>query len=338
MIRDVISTLVDGTDLSREESAAVMAEIMEGQATPAQIAAFLTALRLKGETPEEITGFAETMRKKATRINPGPGTVVDTCGTGGDSKGTFNISTATAIVVAGAGVTVAKHGNRSVSSRCGSADVLEALGVNIQAPVNLVEESLRQAHIGFLFAPLLHSAMKHAIGPRREVGIRTVFNILGPLTNPAGAEFQLIGVFAEPLTGTLAAVLRNLGLKAAMVVHGKDGMDEISTTNSTKISWLDKDEIKDFELSPEEYGIDKPKPEDLLVQDVDQSATELKALLDGKPGPVRDIVVLNSSAVLLLSGKAADFPEGIQMAQQSIDSGSANESLQKLIAVTNQES
>jgi anthranilate phosphoribosyltransferase len=338
MIRDVISRLVEGKHLSREESAAVMGEIMEGQATQAQIGSFLTALRLKGETPEEITGFAETMRKKATRIDPGPGTIVDTCGTGGDAKGTFNISTAAAIVVAGTGVTVAKHGNRSVSSRCGSADVLEALGVNTQAPVNLVEESLRQAKIGFLFAPLLHSAMKHAIGPRREIGIRTVFNILGPLTNPAGAQYQLIGVFSGDLTETLAEVLRRLGLKAAMVVHGKDGMDEISTTATTKIAWLDNGSIKNFELIPEEFGIDRARPEDLVVENADQSAAELTALLAGKPGPIRDIVVLNASAVLLVAGKAADFPEGITMAAESIDSGAAKASLEKLIAITNQES
>ena len=338
MIRDVISRLVEGKHLSREESAAVMGEIMEGQATQAQIGSFLTALRLKGETPEEITGFAETMRKKATRIDPGPGTIVDTCGTGGDAKGTFNISTAAAIVVAGTGVTVAKHGNRSVSSRCGSADVLEALGVNTQAPVNLVEESLRQAKIGFLFAPLLHSAMKHAIGPRREIGIRTVFNILGPLTNPAGAQYQLIGVFSGDLTETLAEVLRRLGLKVAMVVHGKDGMDEISTTATTKIAWLDNGSIKNFELIPEEFGIERARPEDLLVENADQSAAALTALLAGKPGPMRDIVVLNASAVLLVAGKAADFPEGIRMAAKSIDSGAAKASLEKLIAITNQES
>lgn len=338
MIRDVISRLVEGKHLSREESAAVMGEIMEGQATQAQIGSFLTALRLKGETPEEITGFAETMRQKATRIDPGPGTVVDTCGTGGDAKGTFNISTAAAIVVAGTGLTVAKHGNRAVSSRCGSADVLEALGVNTQAPVNLVEESLRQAKIGFLFAPLLHSAMKHAIGPRREIGIRTVFNILGPLTNPAGAQYQLIGVFSASLTQTLAEVLRSLGLKAAMVVHGKDGMDEIATTATTKIAWLDNGSIKNFELIPEEFGIERARPEDLLVENADQSAAALTALLAGNPGPIRDIVLLNASAVLLVAGKAADFPEGIRMAAESIDSGAAKASLEKLIAITNQES
>lgn len=338
MIRDVISRLVEGKDLSREESAAVMVEIMEGQATQAQIGSFLTALRLKGETPEEITGLAETMRQKATRIDPGAGPVVDTCGTGGDAKGTFNISTATAIVVAGTGLTVAKHGNRSVSSLCGSADVLETLGVNIQAPINLIEESLRQAHIGFLFAPLFHSAMKHAIGPRKEIGIRTVFNILGPLTNPAGAEFQLIGVFSETLTETLAAVLRNLGLKAAMVVHGKDGMDEISTTATTKIAWLDNGSIRNFELIPEEFGIKRARTEDLLVENAGQSAAEFTALLAGKTGPIRDIVVLNTSAVLLVAGKAADFPEGIRMAAESIDSGTAKASLERLIAITNQES
>jgi len=338
MIRDVIARLVERKHLSREQSAAVMGEIMEGQATQAQIGSFLTALRLKGETPEEITGFAETMRQKATRIDPGPGTVVDTCGTGGDAKGTFNISTAAAIVVAGTGLTVAKHGNRSVSSRCGSADVLEALGVNIQAPVNLVEESLRQAKIGFLFAPLLHSAMKYAIGPRREIGIRTVFNILGPLTNPADAQYQLIGVFSASLTETLAQVLRSLGLKAAMVVHGKDGMDEIATTATTKIAWLHNGSIKNFELIHEEFGIERARPEDLVVENADQSAAALTALLAGNPGPIRDIVLLNASAVLLVAGKAADFPQGIRMAAESIDSGAAKASLKKLIAVTNQES
>jgi len=338
MIRDVISDLILGRDLSREESAAVMREIMEGESTQAQIAAFLTALRLKGETPDEITGFAETMRQKATRINPGHGTVVDTCGTGGDSKGTFNISTAAALVVAGAGVTVAKHGNRSVSSCCGSADVLEALGVNVQASPELVEKSLHDAGIGFLFAPLFHSAMKYAIGPRREIGIRTVFNILGPLTNPAGAQFQLIGVFDPQLTQTLAAVLRNLRLKAAMVVHGKDGMDEITTTDATSISWLADGRIKNFDLIPEEFGIDRATPEELTVQDVDESASKLTHLLEGASGPIRDIVLLNSSAVLLLSAKATDFAEGIRIAAESIDSGRAKAALHKLITVTNQES
>jgi len=336
MIRDAISRLVEGKNLSRDESAGVMTEIMEGPVTPAKIGAFLTALRLKGETPEEITGLAQTMRQKATTINPGPGTVVDTCGTGGDAKGTFNISTAAALVVAGAGVTVAKHGNRSVSSRCGSADVLEALGVNLNASVPLVEKCFQQARIGFLFAPLLHSAMKHAIGPRREIGIRTVFNILGPLTNPAGARRQLLGVFDQAFTDILAEVLRNLGCDACMVVHGTDGMDEISITAPTKITQLAGGSITTFQLTPEEVGIERARPQDLLVEGVEQSVEDLKALLDGKPGPKRDIVILNAAAALIIAEKAKEFPDALKIAAESINSGAAKDSLEKLIAITNE--
>ncbi len=336
MIREAISKLIEAKHLSRDEAATVMTEIMEGQVTPAQIGAFLTALRLKGETPDEITGLAQTMRQKATTINPGPPPVVDTCGTGGDAKGTFNISTAAALVVAGAGVTVAKHGNRSVSSRCGSADVLEALGVNLNAPVALVEKCLHQAHIGFLFAPLLHAAMKHAIGPRREIGIRTVFNILGPLTNPAGARSQLLGVFDEDLTDTLAHVLHNLGSEACMIVHGTDGMDEISTTAPTKITQLAAGAVNSFQLTPEEVGIKRARTEELLVEGVEQSAKELKALLDGKPGPKRDIVILNAAAALIVAGKANQFAPAINIAAESVDSGAAKNSLEKLIKITNE--
>jgi len=335
MIKEAISKLIQGEHLSWDESAAVMAEIMEGLATPAQIGSFLTALRLKGETPEEITGLAQTMRQKATPIRA-TGIVVDTCGTGGDSKGTFNISTAAAFVAAGAGLTVAKHGNRSVSSRCGSADVLEALGVNIQAPVHLIEKSLEEARIGFLFAPLLHSAMKHAIGPRREIGIRTVFNILGPLTNPAGAQFQLIGVFSPDLTSLLAEVLRNLGSKAAMVVHGADAMDEITTTGPTTITTLSDGSISTSQITPEELGMNRARPEDLLVDGVQHSADDLTALLQGRPGPKRDIVLLNAAAVILLAGKAEGFLDALRIAAEAVDSGAAHLSLQKLIAVTNE--
>ena len=335
MIRDVISTLILGKDLSRKDSAAVMREIMEGKATQAQIAAFLTALRLKGETPDEITGFAETMRQKATRIDPGPGTVVDTCGTGGDSKGTFNISTAAALVVAGAGVTVAKHGNRSVSSCCGSADVLEALGVNVQASPELVQKSLHQAGIGFLFAPALHRTMKHAVGPRKEIGIRTIFNILGPLANPAGAEVQILGVFRKDLTAVMAEVLGKLGCRRAMVVHGEDGMDEITTTGASHVAeWVDG-EVCEYTVHPEDFGIPVGTLDELRGGDAKENARIILELLDGKKGGKQDIVLLNAGAALHAAGRADSIREGIELARQTIENGGAMDKLQALIRHSN---
>src|SRR5512137_2702745 len=252
MIREGIARIVRGEDLREAEMMAVMTEVMEGEATPAQIAAFMTALRIKGETVEEVTGAARIMRQKATRIDARSSVVVDTCGTGGDGRNTFNISTTAAFVVAAAGLTVAKHGNRAVSSGCGSADVLEALGVNIDAPPEIVEECLQQIGIGFLFAPRLHGAMKYAIGPRREIGIRTIFNMLGPLTNPAGATAQLIGVYDPRLTEMFAGVLKNLGTKRAFVVHGADGLDEATVTGPTRIAELKEGLVTTYDIDPVE--------------------------------------------------------------------------------------
>ena len=335
MIREAIAKLIDGQDLTREESAGVMEEIMGGEATPAQIAAFLVALRIKGETVEEITGCAQVMRRMATRIRTGHPVGVDTCGTGGDGGGTFNVSTAAAFVVAGAGVCVAKHGNRSVSSRCGSADVLQALGVRIEAPPEKVEQCLDRVGIGFLFAPLLHGAMKHAIGPRREIGVRTIFNLLGPLTNPAGATRQVLGVYDGDLTETLARVLGELGAERALVVHGVDGLDEITTTGPTKVSELRDGEVNTYYIDPTQFGLPLSRREDLLGGTAEQNAQVLLEVLEGKPGPQRDIVLLNAAAGLVVGGRAETLAQGVELAAESIDSGRALEKLEGLRRVSN---
>lgn len=335
MIRDVIRKVVRAEDLTQQEAAAVMTEIMGGEATPAQIGCFLTALRLKGEKIDEITGFAQVMRDKATRIKCGREDVVDTCGTGGDSLFTFNISTCAAFVAAGAGVAIAKHGNRSVSSGCGSADVLKELGVNVEAEPAVVERCLESVGIGFLFAPKLHLAMKHAIGPRREIGIRTVFNILGPLTNPAGARRQLLGVYDGALTETIAQVLNNLGSERVFVVHGEDGLDEISTTAPTHVTELNESRIESYSLRPEEFGLPVSSMEDYKGGDAATNAAILKDVLGGEKGPKRDIVLLNSAAVIVAGGKADDLKEGLEVAKDSIDSGLAMQKLNQLIEVSN---
>jgi anthranilate phosphoribosyltransferase len=335
MIRDAIRKVVQGENLSREEAAAVMTEIMDGAATPAQIGCFLTALRLKGETVDEITGFAEVMREKATRISCSREDVVDTCGTGGDGLCTFNISTCAAFVAAGAGVAIAKHGNRCVSSGCGSADVLKELGVNIEAEPLVVEKCLETVGVGFLFAPKLHLAMKHAIGPRREIGIRTVFNILGPLTNPAGARRQLLGVYDGALTDLVARVLSNLGSQRVFAVHGEDGLDEISTTGPTWVTELNESEIRNYTIHPEDFGLSRCAMEDLKGGDAPTNAAMLKEVLGGRKGPKRDIVLLNSAAVVVAAGKADSLEEGIKIAAESIDSGRAMGKLSQLIEVSN---
>lgn len=335
MIREAISKLIDGRDLTREESAGVMEEIMRGQATSAQIAAFLVALRLKGETVEEITGCARIMRQMATRIRTRHQVVVDTCGTGGDGSGTFNISTVAAFVVAGAGVCVAKHGNRSVSSRCGSADVLQALGVRIDAPPEKVEQCLDEVGIGFLFAPLLHGTMKYAIGPRQEIGVRTVFNLLGPLTNPAGATRQVLGVYEEGLTETLAQVLGELGAEWALVVHGTDGLDEITTTGPTKVSELRDGEVNTYYIDPTRLGFSLARRDELLGGTVERNAQVLLEVLGGKLGPQRDIVLLNAAAGIMVGGKANSLNEGVRLASESIDSGRALEKLEGLKRASN---
>jgi len=332
----MIAKLVVGEDLTPSESTSVMQEIMGGEATPAQIAAFLVALRLKGETSDEIAAFAGVMREKATRINAPKGIVLDTCGTGGDQSHTFNISTAAALVVAGAGVCVAKHGNRSVSSSSGSADVLEKLGVNINAGVPTVERCMREANIGFLFAPLLHGAMKHAIGPRREMGIRTVFNVLGPLTNPAGASHQLLGVFDRNLTETIAKALMELGSSHVMIVAGLDGMDEITTSAKTQITEVKDGQLQTFEFDPKSLDLAPAKREDLVIESPDEGAAIIENILSGEKGPSRDIVLVNAAAGIAAADGAKDLAAGLVLAAESVDSGAARRSLDTLIRVSNE--
>lgn len=331
LIQESIDKLVKSQSLSLDESLGVMTQIMDGTATGAQIASFLTALRMKGETVEEITGCALAMRRRAVKINVEDEMVIDTCGTGGDARDTFNISTAAAIVVAGAGLKVAKHGNKASSSRCGSADVLKLLGVNVDANVGAVEKCISGANIGFLFAPLLHQAMRHAVGPRKEIGIRTIFNILGPLANPAGATHRILGVYSEHLTSTLSEVLKNLGDRHAFVVHGLDGLDEITTTDKTKVCELAGGTIKNYYLDPKAFGIKTATLSDLTVASPDESAHAIREILDGVPGPRRDIVLLNAAAAIIAGGMAEGFPEGLKIAAQSIDTGRAKEALKKLV-------
>jgi len=331
LIQESIAKLVKNQNLSLDESLDVMTQIMDGIATGAQIASFLTALRMKGETVEEITGCALAMRRMAVKITVEDEMVVDTCGTGGDARDTFNISTAAAIVVAGAGLKVAKHGNKASSSRCGSADVLKLLGVNVEANVGTVEKCIDRANIGFLFAPLLHQAMKHAVGPRKEIGIRTIFNILGPLANPARATHRILGVYSEHLTVILSEVLRNLGDRHAFVVHGLDGLDEITTTDKTKVCELVGNTIKSYYLEPKTFGIKKSTLSDLTVNSPEESAHAIREILDGIPGPKRDIVLLNAAAAIIAGGMAEDFPEGLEIAAQSIDTGRAKDTLKNLV-------
>jgi len=337
MIQELLGRLVNRENLTQEQATSAMNAIMSGECTESQVAAFIVALRMKGETVDEIAGCAQVMREKATRVNAGASEfeVVDTCGTGGDVKGTFNISTAAAVVTAGAGVKVAKHGNRSVSSHSGSADVLAALGVNIEAGLPVVERCLREAGIAFLFAPMMHAAMKHAIGPRREIGVRTVFNILGPLTNPAGARCQVLGVYDLKLASLMAGVLNSLGSKRCFVVHGADGLDEITVTDSTRVAELAAGEVKEYEISPEDFGMKRAALSDLTVDSPGESAQAVREVLQGTSGPRRDIVVLNAAGAIVASGAAADWREGIALAEDSIDSGRANETLQRLAAVSN---
>ncbi len=333
MIREALQKLSRGQDLERETVVAVMDQIMEGEATASQIGAFLMGLRLKGETVDEITGAAQVMRDKAKKIRA-PGECMDTCGTGGDQSMTFNISTTAAFVAAGAGLVVAKHGNRAASSASGSADVLAALGVNIDADVEVVERCLEQVGIGFLFAPSLHSAMRYAIGPRREMGIRTVFNVLGPLTNPAGARRQVLGVFSPELTETMAFVLQNLGSEAAMVAHGLDGLDEITLTGPTRVSELKDGEIATYEISPEQFDLKPCHRDDLLGGSPDDNAAITRDVLAGRPSPRLDAVVLNAGAAVYVGGKAGSMAEGVRLARETIESGAAAAKLDKLIEIS----
>jgi anthranilate phosphoribosyltransferase len=333
-IRDAIDKLVNRINLSEREMIDAMNQIMTGEATPLQVASFLTALRMKGETVDEVTGAARVMREKAHRVQVGSKMVIDTCGTGGDQKGTFNISTTAAFVVAGAGVNVAKHGNRSVSSQSGSADVLGALGVKVDAPKERVEECIAKIGIGFLFAPLLHEAMKYAVQPRRDIGIRTVFNLLGPLTNPAMATHQLIGLYSGDLVGMIAHVLKNLGSVCAMVVHGMEGLDEISLCGPTKVAELRGGQVKEYIVEPEQFGLKRCRMEELHGGNAEQSAAIVRGVLRGDKGPARDVVLLNGGAALYVGGSAATIQDGMRLAAESIDSGKASEKLARLVEMT----
>jgi len=350
MIKPYVRKVVEGNDLGRKEARAAMGIIMSGRATPAQIAAFITALRLKGETIEEITGCAQAMREKATglhvrrnelvnidreEINIDEETILDTCGTGGDGTNTFNISTTVAFAVSGAGVTVAKHGNRSVSSQCGSADVVRQLGVNIDIPPGRVKDCVEKIGIGFMFAPLFHSAMKHAIGPRREIGIRTIFNILGPLTNPAGANVQVLGVYNPELTEVMARVLKNLGARAAMVVHGDGCFDEITITGPTRITRLNNGKISTRTIKPEDFGMKRVTIRAIKGGDSVRNAEIVRNVLEGRKGAARNVVLLNAAAALVAAGRARGFKDGIAMAEESIDSGAALRKLELLIKESN---
>jgi len=333
MIREAIALLVSGHSLSADQAAQVMAEIMSGEVTPAQFGAFVTALRLKGETADEIAGLAKTMRSKAVRVvSKEP--VVDTCGTGGDNSSTFNISTAAAFVAAGAGVRIAKHGNRAMSSQCGSADVLEALGVRIDLNAEQVQRCLEEVGIGFIFAPVFHPAMKYAGAPRREIGIRTVFNILGPLTNPAGARAQVLGVAEESLTEKLAQVLQSLGCQHALVVHGEDGLDEITVTGKTRVYELKDNRITTYSISPEDFGLSRATPDSLKGGTVDENAVLLRGILTGAPGPQRDVVLLNTAAALVAGGRAQELQHGVKLAGEAIDNGSALAKMEELIKLS----
>lgn len=333
MIRDALAAVIDGVDLSREESTAVMDEIMSGRCTDAQIGAFLVALRIKGETVDEIAGAASVMRQKATRV-PAPSHVIDVVGTGGDGQKTFNISTCAALVAAAGGAVVAKHGSRSVSSSSGSSQVLEELGVNIGASVEVVARCIEEAHIGFLFAPNLHAAMKHAIGPRKEMAVRTIFNILGPLTNPAGARRQVMGVYASDLVETMAHTLRELGAERVLVVHGHDGLDEITITDETTVAQYLGGEVERLVIAPEDFGLVRARLDALRVSDPAQSAALVRAVLQGELGPARDVVLLNAGAALFVAAVAEDIAEGVEQAREAIDSGKAAETLERLAALS----
>jgi anthranilate phosphoribosyltransferase len=334
-MQSAIRSVTERRDLTENEMLDVMRLIMTGKATPAQIGGFLIGLRMKGETVDEITAAAKVMRELVTPVPVKGEHLVDTCGTGGDGASTFNISTASAIVTAAAGAQVAKHGNRSVSSRCGSADVLEAAGVNLDLTAEQVAECVGKIGVGFLFAPRHHSAMKHAIGPRREMGVRTLFNLLGPLTNPASAPNQVLGVFSAYWLNPLAQVLRNLGSRHVMVVHADDGLDEISIGAPTQVAELKGGAVSCYRISPEQFGMQTGRVEDLAVADAEASLQIINAVFDDTPGPARDIVLLNAGAAVYVSGVADSLESGIQTARQAVSSGGAKRKFQQLIDTSN---
>jgi anthranilate phosphoribosyltransferase len=330
MIKEALQKTINREDLTREEAFAAMNAIMEGEATASQIGAFLVALRMKGEKPQEIAGFAESMRGKAAKVIALKAEeAVDLVGTGGDGKNTFNISTAASFVVAGAGVPVAKHGNRSVSSKCGSADVLTELGVNLELNNEQVSDCLNEVGIAFLFAPKLHPAMKYASGPRREIGVRSVFNILGPITNPAGVKRQLLGVYHRELARLLAEVLQQLDSKHIMLVHSQDGLDEISLAEKTHVVEVKDGDIREYEITPEDFGLER-SDEAIAGGDAQFNAVLLQNILTGEKGAARDIVIMNAAAGLVVAGKAPGFQEGARLAAESIDSGAASFRLEAL--------
>ena len=333
MIKEAIDILVSGKSLTTEQAAGVMKEIMDGEATPAQFGSFVTALRLKGETVEEVAGMARVMREKSVPVSVS-GPLVDTCGTGGDASKTFNISTTAAFVVAGAGLKVAKHGNRGMSSGCGSADVLDALGVKIELGAPEVEKCLEDIGIGFMFAPIFHPAMKYAAPSRREIGIRTVFNILGPMTNPAGAQSQLLGVFEESLAMKMAQVLCLLGCQHALVVHGEDGLDEITLGGKTTVCELKGEEISRYYIDPEDFGFSRTGLSSLRGGPPQENADILRRVLRGEKGPYYDIVLVNAAAALVAGDMAKDLEKGVRLASEAIDSGRALEKLEGLIALS----
>ena len=333
MIQDAIQMLVDGESLSAEQAAAAMNEIMTGEATPAQVGAFLTALRIKGETVDEIAGMARVMREKSLHVSV-EGDVVDTCGTGGDGSGSFNISTTAAFVVAGAGVTVAKHGNRAMSGSTGSADVLEALGVQIALSPESVARCLNEAGFGFMFAQGYHPSMRFAAGPRREIGIRTVFNILGPLTNPAGADRQVIGVADPSMADRMARVLGQLGSRKALVVHGSDGMDEITITGPSTIWQLENGEVTEFEVTPGDLGVSVSPADSIRATSSEHSARIARSVLSGESGPARDVVLLNAAAALVAADRSDSLAAGVELAARSIDSGEAQAKLDAVVELS----
>lgn len=337
-IREAIAEVVVRHDLSEEQMIAVMGQIMEGKATEAQVASFITALRMKGETIDEVTGAARVMRQKATRIDAGVDLhggdiLMDIVGTGGDGSGTFNVSTTTAMVVAAGGLPVAKHGNRAISSSCGSADVLEALGVDLSLSPELVSRSVREVGIGFLFAPMLHGAMKHAIGPRRQIGIRSIFNVLGPLTNPAKANVQITGVYAKELLTTIAEVLLRLGMKRTLVVWGEGNMDELTVTGSSYYADGHQGEVTSHMVEPEELGLKRAARSDIAGgKDADEAAELVRQVLGGRPGARLDMVLLNAGAAFMAAGKAEDLAGGVLYAKEIIAKGAAAKKLEELIA------
>jgi anthranilate phosphoribosyltransferase len=334
MFREYLKKIVGRQDLQQAEMSEVLSEIFSGTVTDAQVGAFMAALATKGETFEELAGAAQAMRRRAVRVDVPAASVVDTCGTGGDGANTFNISTTTAFVVAGCGVTVAKHGNRSVSSKCGSADLLENLGVNLNTEPEIVEEAIGEIGIGFLFAPLYHGAMKYAMKARKEVGLRSIFNMLGPLTNPAGANCQLLGVYAPELTEMFAQALKMLGSKRAFVVHGHEGLDEISVCAPTRVSELTDGVIRTYDIRPEQFFGETADPRELFGGEPDQNAVISRNILNGEKGARRNVVLLNAAAALVAAGRAGDFGEGIQQAESAIDSGAAGDKLEALVKYT----